>query len=121
MTETDFPVTLTPKARDQVRKLLARNGREHAFLRVGVKGGGCSGLEYLLKLDTEKKPHDLCAVLDGVPVVCDAKSAVYLQGAVLDHTGNLIGGGFKFENPNASRSCGCGTSFTPKTERDSNR
>ena len=59
-------------------------------------------------------PYDLATEIDGVRIVCDAKSAVYLQGSTLDFTGNLIGGGFQFENPNAARSCGCGTSFTPK-------
>jgi len=90
------------------------DGRSEAFLRVGVKGGGCSGLEYVMKLDTVRKPIDLEQEFDGVKVICDAKSAVYLRGSTLEYTGNLIGGGFKFDNPNAGRSCGCGTSFTPR-------
>ncbi len=115
-TSQDFPVMVSERALAQVKKLLARDGREGAFLRVGVKGGGCSGLEYLMKLDDAVRPHDLEREFDGVRVVCDAKSAVYLRGATLEYTGNLIGGGFKFENPNAARSCGCGTSFTPKVQ-----
>ena len=114
MTETEFPVSLTPEAIQRVKKLIEKDGREGVFLRVGVKGGGCSGLEYVMKLDTEPTKIDLSAELDGVKVVCDSKSAKFLQGAVLVFTNNLIGGGFKFENPNAGRSCGCGTSFTPK-------
>jgi iron-sulfur cluster assembly protein len=112
--ESRFPVSVTPKAASQVRRLLERDGRPDAFLRLGVKGGGCSGLEYVMKLDTVKKPTDLEEEIEGLRVVCDAKSAVYLAGSTFDYTGNLIGGGFKFENPNAARSCGCGTSFTPR-------
>lgn len=112
---TVFPVTLTERALAQVRRLLAKDGREDAFLRVGIKGGGCSGLEYVLKIDTRRTPYDQETLLGEVTVVCDAKSAIYLQGSTLEYTGNLIGGGFQFANPNASRSCGCGTSFTPKS------
>jgi iron-sulfur cluster assembly protein len=109
-----FPITLDEKAIAQLKRLLAKDGRADAFLRVGVKGGGCSGLEYVMKLDTETKPNDLQAEFEGAKVVCDPKSAKFLQDAVLVYTGNLIGGGFQFENPNAIRSCGCGSSFTPK-------
>ena len=116
MTETSnaFPIKLTDAAVQQVKRLLTKDGRPEAFLRLGVKGGGCSGLEYVMKIDTQPKDIDLILELDGVRVACDAKSAVFLNGSVFDFTGNLIGGGFKFENPNAGRSCGCGTSFTPK-------
>jgi iron-sulfur cluster assembly protein len=114
MTETGFPITLSPAALERVRKLIQKDGRPGLFLRVGVKGGGCSGLEYVIKLDTERKKVDSSLTVDGLEVVCDAKSATFLKGAVLEFTNNLIGGGFKFENPNAGRSCGCGTSFTPK-------
>jgi len=113
--DTDiFPITITEKAINQVKRLVAKDGRPDVFLRLGVKGGGCSGLEYVMKLDVVKKPIDLEHEFDGVQVVCDAKSAVYLRGSVFDYTGNLIGGGFKFDNPNAGKSCGCGTSFMPK-------
>jgi iron-sulfur cluster assembly protein len=109
-----FPIEVTEKAVAQIKRILAKDGRPNAFLRVGVKGGGCSGFEYVMKLDTLRKAIDLEKEFDGVTVVCDAKSAVYLRGSTFDYTGNLIGGGFKFDNPNAGRSCGCGTSFTPK-------
>ena len=110
----NFPVTLTESAIVQLQRLAAKDGREGVFLRIGVKGGGCSGLEYVMRLDTNRKPVDLSATFGGIEVVCDSKSAAFLQDATLDYTGNLIGGGFKFDNPNADRSCGCGTSFTPK-------
>ena len=89
-----FPVTLTDGAVARIKQLLVKDGRDDAFLRIGVKGGGCSGLEYLLKLDTERKPTDLSEQFDGVPVICDPKSAKFLEGSELTYTGNLIGGGF---------------------------
>jgi iron-sulfur cluster assembly protein len=109
-----FPVTLSDRAIAQIRRLIAKDGREGVFLRIGVKGGGCSGLEYLTKLEVSRKDSDIAQDFGGVVVVCDPKSARFLTGSTFDYTGNLIGGGFKFENPNAARSCGCGTSFTPK-------
>lgn len=109
-----FPISMTEKAIAQIKRLIAKDGRQGLFLRLGVKGGGCSGLEYVMKLDTAKKSIDLERDFEGIHVVCDAKSAVYLRGSIFDYTGNLIGGGFKFDNPNAGKSCGCGTSFMPK-------
>jgi len=109
-----FPVTITERAISQLRRLIEKDPREGVFLRLGVKGGGCSGFEYVMKFDEVRKPIDLEAEFDGIPVVVDAKSAVYLRGSTFDYTGNLIGGGFKFDNPNVAKSCGCGTSFTPK-------
>lgn len=114
-TPTEFPVTLTERAISQLKRVLAKDGRPDAFLRLGVKGGGCSGFEYVMKIDTARKPIDIELEIDGVKVMVDAKSAVYLRGSTFDYTGNLIGGGFKFDNPNVQRSCGCGTSFTPKS------
>jgi iron-sulfur cluster assembly protein len=110
----NFPITVSDSALQQIKRLVAKDGRPDVFLRVGVKGGGCSGFEYVLKLDTKNLPIDLAQEIDGVRVVCDGKSATFLEGSTLEYTGNLIGGGFKIENPNAARSCGCGTSFTPK-------
>ena len=114
MTETTFPVVVTDAALAALKRLVAKDGREGVFVRLGVKGGGCSGFEYLSRLDVERKPIDLSAVIDGVEIVCDAKSAEFVRGATFDHTSNLMGGGFKWTNPNAVRSCGCGTSFTPR-------
>ena len=117
MTNTDapagFPVELSPEAVPHLKRLLAKDGRPDAVLRLGVKGGGCSGFEYVIRFETRRLPQDLLTVVDGIPVACDPKSAKLLQGSTLVYTGSLIGGAFKFENPNAKRSCGCGTSFTP--------
>jgi iron-sulfur cluster assembly protein len=107
-----FPVVLSTAALARVAALVAKDGREGAFLRVGVKGGGCSGFEYVLRLDVSAREGDLVWESEGVRVVCDTKSARFLVGSTLEYTGNLIGGGFKFSNPNADRSCGCGTSFS---------
>lgn len=111
---TTFPVTISEAAVTQIKRIVAKDGRPDVFLRVGVKGGGCSGFEYVMKLDVKRTPYDIESEIDGVRVVSDTKSAAFLEGSTLEYTGNLIGGGFKVENPNAARSCGCGTSFTPK-------
>jgi len=111
---SDFPVEITPEAADQLRRLKERKGNAASFVRIGVKGGGCSGLEYVMRLDEKSLAIDIETEVDGLKIVCDSKSAKFLTGSRLVWTGNLIGGGFTFENPNASRSCGCGTSFMPK-------
>jgi iron-sulfur cluster assembly protein len=110
----DFPVVISERALQQLKRLVTKDGRPEVFLRIGVKGGGCSGLEYMMKLDTVGRNGDLETEAEGIKIVCDPKSATFLDGATFDYTGNLIGGGFQFNNPNAARSCGCGTSFTPK-------
>lgn len=115
--EWQFPVALTQAAVERLKRIAAKEGRAGDFLRVGVKGGGCSGLEYVLSWEAEPRPSDLQADFDGVRVVLDPKSALYLTGATLDFTGELLGGGFRFDNPNAERGCGCGASFTPKNEQ----
>ncbi|MBS1721307.1 MAG: iron-sulfur cluster assembly accessory protein [Armatimonadetes bacterium] len=107
-----FPVEIAPEAVAHLQRLYAKVG-EGVFLRLGVKGGGCSGFEYVSKFDSNARESDLATEVDGIPVRIDPKSAEFLKGSRLVYTGNLIGGGFKFENPNAARSCGCGTSFTP--------
>lgn len=111
---SDFPVALSEEALAHLARLVARKAQPGQFVRIGVKGGGCSGLEYVLKLDDRRRETDLALEVGGLLLVCDPKSATYLEGSTLVFTGNLIGGGFSFENPNAGRSCGCGVSFTPK-------
>lgn len=103
-------VTLTPNAQAEVKRLLA-NEKPGAGLRLGVKGGGCSGLSYKLEFDA-KKEGDLEIPYDGFCVYLDRKSTIYLRGVTLDHQKGLQGKGFVFHNPNASNTCGCGESFS---------
>jgi len=109
-----FPVNITPDALAQLARIVKRKGQPGHHIRIGVKGGGCSGYEYVVKLDTRSVAGDAILEADGVKVVCDPKSAQLLQGATMVYTGNLIGGAFKFDNPNAKKSCGCGSSFVLK-------
>lgn len=104
-------ITLTPRAAAKAKALMARDSRADVALRVGVEGGGCSGLQYTLTLDA-RHDDDVLLEQDGVPVVVDPKSATYLDGMTLDYVDALHGAGFKFLNPNASRTCGCGSSFS---------
>jgi iron-sulfur cluster assembly protein len=109
-----FPVNITPEALAQLARIVKRKGQPGAHIRIGVKGGGCSGYEYVVKLDTRTVSGDAVLQVEDLKVVCDPKSAQFLNGATLFYTGNLIGGAFKFENPNAKKSCGCGSSFVLK-------
>ncbi len=90
----------------------AENRPEGTFIRVGVEGGGCSGLSYKLEFDQQMKEGDQEFTDKGIKVVVDRKSFLYLVGTELDYTGGLNGKGFVFNNPNASRTCGCGESFS---------
>jgi len=85
---------------------------ETVFLRMGVRGGGCSGMSYVLEFDSDKGLHDKEFDIDGVKVVVDKKSYIYLNGTTLDYVTQGLTGGFTFVNPNAKSSCGCGTSFS---------
>ena len=85
---------------------------QEAFIRVGVKGGGCSGLTYLMDFDTQLEDDDKVFEDKGVQIVVDKKSFLYLVGTELDYAGGLNGKGFSFINPNANRTCGCGESFS---------
>jgi len=117
---TDFPidgqsatlVDLTDKAAEEVKRLIdAQNLQDH-YLRIGVEGGGCSGLMYSLHLDNQVSDTDRVFEAKGVKLVCSPQSAVYLNGTIIDYVTSMVGGGFKFINPNATRSCGCGSSFS---------
>jgi iron-sulfur cluster assembly accessory protein len=107
------PVTLTPKAVEMVKSLRTKEGRpdEHT-LRVSVVGGGCSGFSYQLNFDEGAHADDLVFEYDGVRVVVDPTSAQYLGGTQIDFVSSLHGGGFKFSNPKATHTCGCGSSFS---------
>lgn len=106
-------IKVNDNAREQVIKLLAEeNHPQGSFVRVGVQGGGCSGLMYQLTFDHEMKEGDQVFEDNGVKVVVDKKSFLYLVGTELNFAGGLNGKGFEFKNPNASRTCGCGESFS---------
>jgi len=105
-------IKVTDVAKKQAITLMDEDGMKNAFIRVGVEGGGCSGLMYQLKFDTELKEGDKEFEDNGIKVVVDKKSVLYLVGTILDYSGGLNGKGFVFSNPNAGRTCGCGESFS---------
>ena len=105
-------VSMTPVATSRVKELITTQKLDNAFLRMGVRGGGCSGMTYDLQFDSELRKHDKQFEVDGVKVVVDVKSYLYLNGTTLDYVTQGLTGGFTFVNPNAKSSCGCGTSFT---------
>ena len=106
--------TLTEAAKSEFARLIKENNLEVSVLSKGVRGGGCSGLSYTLGFDKDTTDYDhLVEFESGVKVAVDMKSALYLKGTEVDFTTDLLGGGFKFNNPNARKSCGCGSSFQP--------
>lgn len=113
-------VSLTPGAVRQVKRQMQKSGKsaETHLLRLGVRGGGCSGLSYVIDIDANEdvdSEFDTTYAVEDIRVVVDRKSALYLRGSTLDYNvRNLMEGGFVFENPQAVRSCGCGTSFVAK-------
>ena len=104
-------VRVTEAAGGKVRSLIARENQGE-FLRIAITGGGCNGLSYKLKFAPEPKKGDILVRSGGVAVLVDARTALYLKGTVLDYSSQLIAGGFKFTNPNATASCSCGESFS---------
>lgn len=104
-------IKLTGSAGDKVNNLLSKEV-DGSFLRVRIAGGGCNGLSYKLKFDTQNKAGDILVETGGAKVIVDKKSALYLRGTLLDYSNSMIGGGFKFSNPNATSSCSCGESFS---------
>jgi iron-sulfur cluster assembly protein len=110
--QSPFVIELTDAASAEVKRRLQTDDMKGHYLRVGVQGGGCSGLMYQLAFDDQIGSLDKVFDVNGIPVVVDLKSALYLRGVVIDYVSAMVGGGFKFSNPNASKSCGCGTSFS---------
>ncbi|OYT71115.1 MAG: iron-sulfur cluster assembly accessory protein [Armatimonadetes bacterium JP3_11] len=110
--QTPFPIQLTERAIARIKQILAKQGKQGAYLRVGVRAGGCSGFEHVMLPVDAPHPDDLVAEFDGVRIVIDPKSAQILEGTTIDYTGQLIGGGFHFDIPKAKRQCGCGASFS---------
>jgi iron-sulfur cluster assembly protein len=104
-------VTVSEGAAKKLNSLIEESGFKTPYVRVAVKGGGCSGLSYDLSFDTEQQTGDTLAEDKGVQILIDMKSLLYLYGTELDFSDGLNGKGFQFINPNASRTCGCGESF----------
>lgn len=110
-TEETSPIALTSAAAEKIRTLLAeRNLPEHG-LRVFVSGGGCSGMQYGMALEAKEREFDSIVMSSGVKLFIDPTSMMYLEGASIDYVDNLMGGGFRIDNPNAVSTCGCGHSF----------
>jgi iron-sulfur cluster assembly protein len=107
-------IKITDRAASEINGLLERQEKPNASLRVFVSGGGCSGFQYGMTLEEEPMEGDNQFSINGVSVIIDPRSGMYLEGAEIDFVDNLMGGGFKIDNPNAASSCGCGSSFTPK-------
>ncbi|WP_274518877.1 iron-sulfur cluster insertion protein ErpA [Tumebacillus flagellatus] len=108
--EVSAMVTLTPAAVEKVSSLIKAKDNDQLALRIFIKSGGCSGFSYGMALD-EKKDNDQAFDIDGVKVVIDEMSGQYLSGATVDYVDSMMGAGFKIENPNATSTCGCGSSF----------
>jgi len=104
-------IELTPKAVEMAKKAIARREQPAAALRLGVRGGGCSGASYVIEFADRIRDRDRVFEYDGLKVVVDPKSLVYLRGSVLDYEVKLMSHGFKFQNPNEKKGCGCGESF----------
>ena len=103
---------VTSEAAKEAKRLIELQGTPDMVVRVAVQGGGCSGFTYKMNFDTKVSEFDEVIQADGVRVAVDAKSALFLKGTTLDYVNALMGGGFKFINPNATGSCGCGESFS---------
>mgnify|MGYP000968527150 FL=1 len=107
-------IKVSDHAKEKAIQLMTEDGFKpfEDYIRVGVKSGGCSGLEYMLKFDNEKTDSDQVFEDNGIKVIIDKKSILYLAGTTLEYSGGLNGKGFVFNNPNANRTCGCGESFS---------
>jgi len=107
-------IQVTPRALERIRAAMAKENisPEQGGLRLGVQGGGCSGLSYNIRFDTQPRERDRVYEYDGVRVFVDPKSFIYLNGMTLDYNDSLMQSGFVFTNPNAQKTCGCGSSFS---------
>lgn len=114
------PVTLSARAASELKELILAEGKDGAALRVWVAGGGCSGLSYGMALDDQQpEEDDQIFAQDGIRLFVDSLSLTYMVGATVDYVDDAMGGGFKIENPQATSSCGCGSSF--KTADDAGK
>jgi iron-sulfur cluster assembly accessory protein len=122
--ETDnvevMPVlTVTPAAVDVIRTLLVQRNIPNHGLRVFVSGGGCSGMQYGMAFEESPREFDQVVEIDGIRLIVDSTSLMYLQGATIDYIDSLMGGGFRIDNPNAVSTCGCGHSFRTAQDAES--
>ncbi len=109
---SESPITLTAKAVEMVKDAIQKEGLAGWGIRVGVVGGGCSGFQYSMDFEKEAKEGDMAFEQDGIRLYVDPMSSMYLQGVTVDYVVGLQGAGFKFTNPNARTTCGCGSSFS---------
>ena len=107
------PLTLTAKAVEMVKEAMVKENLAGYGIRIGVVGGGCSGFQYSMDFENVERDGDALYEQDGVKLYVDPMSSMYLQGVTVDYAVGLQGAGFKFVNPNARNTCGCGSSFTP--------
>ncbi len=105
-------ITLTESAQRELERIMREEGSRNKGIRLGVKGGGCSGFTYVMEFEDDKREHDTVLNEERVPIFVDSKSLNYLDGIEIDYLSDLLNRGFKFNNPNAVKSCGCGTSFS---------
>ena len=104
-------IHVTENAQRELERIMREEGRSHTGIRLGVRGGGCSGFSYVMDFEKEMREQDKVVNEDRVPIFIDPKSFMYLDGLSIDFSSDILNRGFKFQNPNATQSCGCGTSF----------
>ena len=112
MTEQQTPVSISERAAKRVAELIIQQGNPALKLRLSVSGGGCSGFQYSFDFDEEQKPDDIVVERGGVTMLVDGMSLLYLMGSEVDFVEDLVGASFQVVNPNATASCGCGSSFS---------
>ena len=105
-------IVVTKNAVKRLKGVMKSDKKENYFLRMTVEGGGCSGMTYKMDFDKKQKEFDKVFKSNGLTVICDLKSWLYLKDVEIDYSDDLLNGGFKIKNPNAERTCGCGTSFS---------
>jgi len=105
-------IFVTEKAAKRLKAVMSSEGKDNHFVRMSVDSGGCSGMNYKMDFDNNQEDYDKVFEQHGLKVVCDLKSWLYLKNITIDYSDDMLNGGFKIENPNAERTCGCGTSFS---------
>ena len=105
-------IFVTEKAVKRLKAVMSSEGKKNHFVRMSVDSGGCSGMNYKMDFEDNQGDYDKLFEINGLKVVCDLKSWLYLKNITIDYSDDMLNGGFKIENPNAERTCGCGTSFS---------